>query len=191
MPIDPNEITGSGPVPETADEAKKIENAARRKLLKVSVGVVPVMVTIRSASAHAAGLTDTVGEKAGNALSKFFDRLGLGEQSQQDVIFQDPTVSARDVYASVGCLNRVDQLFPTTAQDAAKAAGNKSLSRPSVDDFNALFENRDFSAFDPTSRYQSTYLHVVLSNACEASIVSGVSGYAAPYQWDPTTETFV
>ena len=94
-----------------------------------------------AAAAQACGEQATgysVGEMAGSKLSKFFDRLGLGEQSQDDVIFQDPTVSARDVYASVGCLNRVDQLFPTTPREAATAAANQSLGRPSVDDFNAL-----------------------------------------------------
>ena len=178
---------------QVADKAR--EGLSRRRLLKAGAAgaaVVPVMVTIKSASAQATGLAATPAHLSG------------GSNWSWNWNWDGHDSTKTKVYGSVACIQHLE--MPPSKEHAIRNicdrhsikyydhdssggihhSGYFRSDTPDCTDFRNYFRTTDFGPyctfFDPSREQHCTYMEIMLSTACLNSIRTQV-GWAGGKKW--------
>lgn len=166
------------------------EDKSRRRLLKAGIVAVPVMITIKSASAQATGITPAT-----------WPHL-------------PPPPDQGQVYGSISCIQRIE--MPNHKNDAlhricdhkgisykSSNSGNPWQSKnwnqpkngPDCGDLRSYFKDNDFGThhtfFDPSKEHHCTYMEMMVSHTCISSIVSSGQHYHGGKKWSNNQQKFI
>ena len=180
---------------QVTDKAR--EGLSRRRILKAGAAgaaVVPVMVTIKSTSAQATGLSATKAWWDGHKDWDGWDGWHDGDKTKTKV------------YGSIACMPRLE--MPSSKDQAIRNICDRhniqyygsdhdggvypghvyNSGAPNCTDFRNYFYSTDFGPyctyFDPSKEHHCTYMEIMLSTACLNSIKTKVN-WCGGKTWTP------